>query len=145
MGSFRRILVGWDGSKDAEHALRSAVRLACEIEAEVVALSVLGAHPHAEATDEAEAEMVERRQEVANEIEAAVKHAGLRSPVRLRAETLAADNPAHALGRYASEHGFDLLVLGRHGLDRAAHPRIGRVTEYQIRHSVCPVLVVGAT
>ena len=58
-------------------------------------------------------------------------------------QTIEADDPAAALGQYADQHGFDLLVVGRHGLDRAGTPAAGGVTEYQVRHSRCPVLVVG--
>jgi nucleotide-binding universal stress UspA family protein len=144
MGSFRRILVGWDGSRDAQHALRVSTQLAAEIGAEVVVLAVLQRHPHAEAPDEAGAELAERRLEVLNEVEATAKHAGLLSFARLRTETIEAESPSPALGRFASEHGFDLLVVGRHGLDRAVHPRVGGVTEHQVRQSPCPVLVVGS-
>lgn len=143
MGTFRRILVGWDGSRDAQHALRVGTHLAAEIGAEIVILGVLKRHPHAETPDEAIEELAERRLEVVNEIEASTKQGALSSAARLRVETIDADNPAAALGRYASEHGFDLLIVGRHGLDRAAHPRVGGVTEHQVRNSPCPVMVVG--
>jgi nucleotide-binding universal stress UspA family protein len=143
VGTFRRILVGWDGSRDAQHALRVATHLAAEMGAEVVVLGVLKRHPHAEAPDDASEELAERSLEVVNEIEVSAKQAGLPSAARLRTETVEADNPAVALGPYASEHAFDLLVVGRHGLDRAMHPRVGGVTEHQVRHSPCPVLVVG--
>jgi len=143
VAGFRRMLVGWDGSRDAQHALRAAAHLAEEIGAEVVVLAVLKRHPHAEATDEAEEEMAERRLEVTSEMEASATQAALPPGLRLRNQTIEADDPAAALGQYADQHGFDLLVVGRHGLDRAVHPRVGGVTEYQVRHSRCPVLVVG--
>jgi nucleotide-binding universal stress UspA family protein len=64
--------------------------------------------------------------------------------VHLRHEVVEADHPAAALDAYVRQHGFDLVVLGRHGIDRAVHPRVGGVSEHQVRHSRCPVLVVGA-
>ncbi len=143
MTSFRRMIVGWDGSRDAQHALRAAAHLADEIGAEVVVLAVLKRHPHAEATDEVEEELAERRREVLKEMEASAKQAALPLGLRMRNEAIEADNPATALSQYAYDHGFDLVVVGRHGLDRALHPRVGGVTEHLVRHSRCPVLVVG--
>jgi len=45
---------------------------------------------------------------------------------------------------YAVEHGFDLLVLGRHGDGGALHPRLGRVAAAAARESSVPVLLVSA-
>lgn len=143
VASFHRILVGWDASKDAQRALRAAAHLAVDLAAEVVALGVLKRPAYAEAMDEAEEEFARRRGQVASEVEEATRLAGFPSSVRIRVETVAADSPAPALAGYATEHGFDLLVVGRHGLDRAVHPRAGGMTEYLVRHSRCPLLVVG--
>ena len=45
---------------------------------------------------------------------------------------------------YAAEHGFDLLVLGRHGEGGAARMRLGRVAEKAAHASTVPVLLLGA-
>lgn len=142
--SFRRILVGWDGSPDAAHALRAAVSLAAELRAEVLVLSVLKRPIHAESREEAEQAMLEHHLEVVHELSGQLSSGGQAGELRLRQEVVEADEPARALRQFAVEHGFDLLVVGRHGVDRARHPRIGGVTEDQVRHSPCPVLVVGA-
>ncbi len=143
MSSFRRILVGWDGSQDAEHALRTASHLAEVLGAEVVVLAVLQRHPTAEAVDEADEELAKRRLAALNDMEQGAEQAGLSAGLRLHNQVIEASNPAAALSQHAVEHGFDLVVVGRHGLDRAVHPRVGGVTEHQVRHSSCPVLVVG--
>jgi nucleotide-binding universal stress UspA family protein len=144
VSAFHRILVGWDGSTDSRRALRAALQLSGPLGAEVVVLAVLKRHPHAEAMDEAEEEVAARCDELASEIEAAAKDSGIACSNGVRSETVVADDPASALGRYAAEHGFDLLVVGRHGIDRALHPRVGGVTEHQVRYSPCPVLVVSS-
>jgi nucleotide-binding universal stress UspA family protein len=144
LSRFRRILVGWDGSTDARRAFRTAAHLAEEIGAEVVVLAVLKRPSHAEAADEAAEEMAARRREVVAEMAAESQHGTIPGTVRLRHEVVEADHPAAALDAYVREHGFDLVVLGRHGIDRAVHPHVGGVTESQVRHSGCPVMVVGA-
>ncbi len=142
MSRFRRILVGWDGSRDARGALRAAVRLGEETGGEVVVLAVLQRHLQGEGADESAEEIAGRRSEVVAEMTAETHR---RDPegVRLRHEVIEADRPALALDAYAREHGFDLVVLGRHGVDRAVRTRIGGLTEYEVRHSACPVMVVA--
>jgi nucleotide-binding universal stress UspA family protein len=141
--SFRRILVGWDGSADARRAFRTAAYLAEEIEAELVVLAVLKQPLHAETADEAAEEMAERRREVVAEVVAEARHDSIPASVRLRHEVIDLDHPTPAFDDYVRQHGFDLVVVGRRGIDRAVHPRIGGVSEHQVRHSGCPVMVVG--
>jgi nucleotide-binding universal stress UspA family protein len=43
---------------------------------------------------------------------------------------------------YATEHGFDLLVVGRHGDGGVLHPRLGRVAEAAVRGCAIPVLLM---
>ena len=47
-GVFRRILVGFDGSKEAQHALRVAAALAADLNGEVRVLMVVRPSAHAE-------------------------------------------------------------------------------------------------
>jgi nucleotide-binding universal stress UspA family protein len=145
LSSFHRILVGWDGSKDSRQAFRTATRLAIELHAEVVVLAVLKPQSRVEAADEAAEESAHRRREVADEVTAEALRDAAATTVRLRHEVIEADQTALAFDSYVSEHGFDLVVVGRHGLDRAVHPRIGGVSEHQVRHGQCPVLVVGSS
>jgi hypothetical protein len=56
-----------------------------------------------------------------------------------------ADQTTPAFDAYVREHGFDLVVVGRHGVDRAVHPRIGGVSEHQVLRGSCPVMVVGSS
>ena len=51
---------------------------------------------------------------------------------------------ARAVYDYAIEHGFDLLVLGRHGDGRPSDPRLGRVAEAAAQGSAIPLLLLGA-
>ena len=51
---------------------------------------------------------------------------------------------AQSLCAYASEHVFDLMVLGRHGDGGMLHPRFGRVAKAAATSSTVPVLLVSA-
>jgi nucleotide-binding universal stress UspA family protein len=53
-------------------------------------------------------------------------------------------HPGPAVCAYAVEHGFDLLVLGRHGDGGAFRPRLGHVAEAAARDSAIPVLLVSS-
>ena len=48
---------------------------------------------------------------------------------------------ARAVCEYAQQHGFDLLVLGRHGAGGVLHPRLGHVAAVAARKSSLPVLL----
>ena len=51
---------------------------------------------------------------------------------------------ARSICDYADEHGFDLLVLGRHGDGGLLRHRLGHVAEAAAKSSRIPVLLLGA-
>ena len=53
--------------------------------------------------------------------------------------------PAHEIVHYASERGFDLVVMGTHGRTGLGHLILGSVAEHVVRASTVPVLTVRAT
>ena len=46
-----------------------------------------------------------------------------------------------AVCEYARRHGFDLLVVGRHGTGGVLHPRLGRVAATAARKASLSVLL----
>ncbi len=64
--------------------------------------------------------------------------------VRMSLHIVEGDQVGRAVCAYAAEHGFDLLVLGRHGDGGALHPRLGWVAEAAARRSALPVLLLSA-
>ena len=52
------------------------------------------------------------------------------------------DSPTDAIVRYAKAASIDLIVMGTHGHDGAAHMLMGSVAERVVRTAPCPVLVV---
>ncbi len=137
MDPFARIMVGWDGSHDSAHALQVAAELSEGLGAEVVVVAVLPV-PDGETREDMEQETAGHRRQTTTAISSAVS-----GEAHIRVEFLEADRASEALADYAEGQGCGLLVLGRHGLDRAIHPRAGGVTERLVRHASCPVLVVS--
>jgi len=54
--------------------------------------------------------------------------------------------PAEAILAEASDHGFDLIVMGSRGvsLDNGYDRLVGSVTERVLHRAICPVLVIRA-
>jgi len=139
-GMFRRVLVGFDGSTEAQRALRIAIALAADLQGEAHVLLVVRPPAHAETPEErtraAEAEKENLSRGLAGVQNQTQNHS------EVSTEVVYADEPAHALAAYAEEHGFDLVVVGGHGREQMSHRGIGRSVEALLRHHPCPVLVV---
>lgn len=138
---FLRILVGWDCSAGAAAALRAAAALAGDEQAHVTALAVLRPAPHTEEAGEGAVDF-DRRQRFAQQTFAKVRDC-LPDDLRARVTLHFAESgdAARTVCEYAGQHGFDLLVLGRHGTGGMLHPRLGRVAATAARKSSLPVLL----
>jgi nucleotide-binding universal stress UspA family protein len=64
--------------------------------------------------------------------------------LRFRTHTIVKkfDSPPDAIVRYATSNAIDLIVMGTHGRNGAAHILMGSVAERVVRTAPCPVLVV---
>jgi nucleotide-binding universal stress UspA family protein len=137
--AFRRILVGYDGSREAQDALRAAVALGDEVDGDVRVLLVLRPRAHAETPEELARAASAERDNLSQGLEALLEGRKGRLP---DTRVVVAEDPAHALASHAEEHGFDLVVVGCHGRDQLTHRGIGQSLEGLLRHHPCPVLVV---
>jgi len=139
-GVFRRLLVGFDGSNEARYALRVARSLAADIGGEVHVLYVLSLPAHAETSEAGLATLDEEQSRLAETLRTEEPvNARDRAPM---SHVIQRDNPAEALSQFATEHGFDLIVVGTHGRDQVMHRGVGRSLETLIHLHPCPVLVV---
>jgi nucleotide-binding universal stress UspA family protein len=138
---FRRILVGFDGSRDAREALRTGIAMASAAQGEAVVLIVVSVS-HGETDEDRraafEAESAPLRASAEHELQAAI-----RSHAADSAHVVPGDRPADVLSSYVEERGFDLLVVGRHGRERAAHRGLGRVARDLAEKARYPLLLVG--
>jgi nucleotide-binding universal stress UspA family protein len=141
-GPFRRVLVGWDASADAVEALRAAAAIVRGDAGHVVALTVVPAAPGAEVADEQESERATIRRQAEERFERMRGSAA--AGVRMSLHIVEDQQVGRAVCGYAAEHGFDLLVLGRHGDGGALHPRLGRVAKAAAQGCVVPVLLLSA-
>ncbi len=149
MSSYRRVLVGTDGSPTAEEAVRHAAGLAACCAAELVIVTAYQPQPRATAraqqdapedlqwmiTDAAVAEEhTEHAQRVAHE-------AGVEK-VRVRAED---GDPASILINVAKDAGVDVIVVGSKGMASKSRFVLGSVPNKVSHHAPCDVLIVHTT
>ena len=143
-GPYRRILVAWDGSADSVAALRAATAIAGGGPGHVVALSVHAAALHREASNDEATETSAQANRMQATFEA-TRAAIARNPaVRIDLHTANGRDVAGSVCDYAAEHGFDLLVVGRHGEGGLMHPKLGHIAESAARSCKIPVLLVSA-
>jgi nucleotide-binding universal stress UspA family protein len=140
------ILVGVDGSPEAQHALAEALERARARGARLTALHVYSyAAPDSPdswpSAPERIAEVVEvARQRAWHLLEEALAKAGLDDGVDVELVALRAEQPCEALLERARD--ADLLVLGSHGAGAAGGLLLGSVSRACLERSPCPVLVV---
>ena len=141
---FRQVLVGWDGSPGSAAALRTAAAIVGDGPGRVVALAVLPRQPHLEAEPDQAGTEATGGDHVHQSFEVARSAIAATSPARISLHTEEGRHAARSLCDHATEHGFDLLVLGRHGDGGVLRPRLGHVAEAAARASLIPVLLVSA-
>jgi nucleotide-binding universal stress UspA family protein len=146
-GPFRRVLAGYDGSPDAAEAVRAAAAIASRDGGHVVVLSVVEqpAHPDGD-DDEPRGEGAGLRQQAEALFDELRRGASAGGAVRMSSQIVYASD--RKLGRvvtdYAADHGFDVLVLGRHGSGRRRGTRLGQVADFAAVASPVPVLLLTA-
>jgi nucleotide-binding universal stress UspA family protein len=144
-GPFRRVLVGFDGSPDAAEALGVATAVAARDGGHVAALCVVPQALHAEGEDQDTQTAGLRRQAEAIFGELA-RSQRPDIPIRMSVHLVYADHdsPGKVVTAYAEEHGFDMLVLGRHGDGARRKTRLGRVADRAAQECSVPVLLLSA-
>lgn len=137
---FRRVLVAWDGSPDSVMALRTAAAIVAGTPGHVVAFAVLPPSPPREASDDGPGTPAQHAKDA---FERARGTLGANSvPVTL--ETAQDRQVPKSICEFAAQHGFDLLVLGRHGQGGILHPKLGHIAQETARVARVPVLLVSA-
>lgn len=141
--SYKKILVGYDGSQNAKRALDRAISVSSSTGAEVrivvavsTVLTVYG--PTAPYYPPGYPEQIMK--EGKGLLDAAVKKA---RDAGLKVSGLVEDaHPAEAILRLAESEGVDLIVLGRRGITGIERFLLGGVSSSVVNHSKCDVLIV---
>lgn len=143
-GPFRRVLVAWDGSPDSIAALRTAAAIVGRSPGHVIALSIQPAAPNREAAKDEPDQSSDRARRLRTTFDTTRDTLTRNSTVRIDLHTAQSRHTADSICDYAAEHGFDLLVVGRHGDGGLTHPKLGHIAESAARSCRIPVLVVSA-
>jgi len=143
---FRKIMVPFDGSTNAEAALRRAVALAALTGGEILILTVYRHHSMLEASfsmvrpgdpGNMDDRMREHAQEVAEHAKQIAQQAGAGT---VRA-FIKAGQPARTIIAWAKEKEVDLIVLSSRGMGSVEGYLLGSVSHKVTALAECPVLV----
>lgn len=143
--TLHRILCPIDFSDGAQHAMRAAVQLAIDADAELVlchvwyvpsiAFSGEGVYP-------ADA-LARMRDEAFAQLEAARSDAVAQGARRVGLQFVEGQ-PWQKIVAALDDSTFDLVVIGTHGRTGVTHLLLGSVAEEVVRQAPCPVLTLGS-
>jgi nucleotide-binding universal stress UspA family protein len=140
----RDVLIGYDGSDNARLALRQAIVIAQRANARLTIVSVV---PDVAATVQASwmagGNAAELERDVSQQVSTTLEEAVAQVPDDLPVTKILGHGHAGPALVEAIEHNrSDLVVVGTRGRGAVASLLTGSVTEYLVRHSPVPVVVV---
>ncbi len=136
---FRRILVGYDGSLQADKAAEVALSLARSLDARVLVFGV-ARPPEPPTSVELEA-MLDDAQEHYEEKFKKIRARALELEIQVDTD-ITVGHPAEQIIHRAEEDKIDLIVVGRRGVSRFEKWILGSVSERVLRYAHCPVMVI---
>jgi nucleotide-binding universal stress UspA family protein len=137
---FERILVAIDGSEASDRAFAKALELVAVTGAELTALAIEGPLPVYAATI-AEVDEVKREKDsffggLADRARGQAAESGIELQVVVRA-----GHASEVISSFATEGGYDLIVLGHKGHFLRDH-LLGSTADRVAEHATCPVMIV---
>ena len=145
---YQRILVATDGSTLSKKAVRSAIKLASSLNAELVALYVVPRYPMTyfeggmsispEEVSRTEKRWADKGQAVVDEVQQAAQVQGIKAKAVIARSDLVAESLISA----AKKHKCDLIVMASHGRKGLKRVLLGSETQHVLTHSTIPVLVL---
>jgi nucleotide-binding universal stress UspA family protein len=136
---FKKILIGYDGSVQADKATESALALAQSLDSKVLLFAV--ARPPEPATMvEVDAMLDDAREHFEEQFKKITQRA---KDLEVEFETaIAVGHPVEQIVHRAETDHVDLIVLGRRGKSRFEKMLVGSTAEKVLRYAHCPVMVV---
>jgi nucleotide-binding universal stress UspA family protein len=135
------ILVGHDGSRDAETAFEDALDLAALARARLTVVSVASPpEPPSEVETQAAIEEATRHHEALFE---GLRRQAQERNVMLQTHVLVG-HAADQILKTAAKHAADLIVVGHRGRSAIREWVSGSTSRRVVSHATCPVLVVRA-
>jgi len=136
---FKKILVGFDGSEQAEKAVETALALASSLDSRLLVFSV--ARPPEPATMVELDAMLEDAREHFEEKFKGIRQRAKDLEVELETD-IAVGHPIEQIVHRAELDHIDLIILGRRGTSRFEKMLVGSTSEKVLRYAHCPVMVV---
>lgn len=138
------VLIPYDGSEQAEHALDHAIRRFSD--SEIVLLTVINPAESVYATGEGAVSpfpenWYESAQEQAEMMVSSALDRGEEAGLDVTS-AIEVGRPGRAIVDYADEHDIDHIVMGSHGRSGVSRILLGSVAETVIRRSPVPVTVI---
>jgi nucleotide-binding universal stress UspA family protein len=135
----QRVLVGMDGSENAQRALGWAMLLARQLEAELIAVHAIGllAHLGEGPPVPSHSHLAELRHALEREWGAPLDASGITHRFLLQDGA-----PVPVILSAAVREGIDLIVLGSRGTGGFAELLLGSTSHQVAEHATCPVLIV---
>lgn len=137
---FRRLLVGFDASPQAEKAVEVAMQLSGCLDAEVVVFAVASL-PKPATMVEVRAVMDDARERYTAAFEklaSSAKEHGL----NMKTEIVVGD-PAEQIIQRTEAGGIDMVLLGHSRTSRLTKLVWGSISEHVLKYSHCPVMLVS--
>jgi len=145
---FKRILVATDGSTLSKKAVASAISLAAQNEAELIAVTVVQRYAKSyfegavtmsmDDIARVEAQWTGAAQEKLDAVATRAKTAG----VKVKTVAIGSDLIAESLVKAAKKYKCDLIVMASHGRKGIKRLLLGSETQHVLTHSDLPVLVL---
>ena len=138
----KKILVPYDGSEQAQQAVKRAAHIARLQGATLMLLMVVDLNEEVAAFE---------RVNVDGYMPAELKEGAYKEIAKIQREmpedihvnsTVELGSPAETIVETAEDEGYDLIVMGSRGLGRFEGFLMGSVSQYVLQHVHCPVLVV---
>jgi nucleotide-binding universal stress UspA family protein len=136
---FQKILVGFDGSQQAEKATEIALALAKSVDSTLLVFAV--ARPPEPATMVESDAMLDDAREHFEEQFKNIRLPARELEVELKTD-IAVGHPIEQIVHRAETDRIDLIVLGRRGMSRFEKILVGSTSEKVLRYAHCPVMVV---
>ena len=136
---YKKIMVGYDGTKFSDCALKEAIRLAKESGAKLLVVTAPQIDVELQALAPDAIELMEKKARLDLDRAAAkVQKAGLVCETKI----VVTSSAQEALVEIAKKSKIDLIVLGTHGRTGIVRLLMGSTTARVIGHAPCNVLVV---
>lgn len=140
--NIKQIMVPLDLSHRANKALKYAIRVAQQFEAEILLVHVVTEMGYEGLVIPSTLQHLQNDllKQVHEELEKMVK---LEDQFRIKIKTkVLFGEPAHEISKIAGEEETDLILVSTEGRTGLSHVLVGSTAEKIVRHAPCPVLVV---